>query len=121
MIHETNVHEPLLPALGGDPIGLKEHIENELDKWEAHQMKPLFVFEGQSMVGKDDITLRRSKAALAKTQDAWDLYNDNHPEEAVKAFGASGTRSRVIREMGLTYYRGCSSGKSVPDSTRSTS
>jgi hypothetical protein len=53
-------------------------------------MRPLFVFDGLNVVGKDEITLEAAKVALEKTSHAWNLYGDNHPEEAVKAFGTSG-------------------------------
>lgn len=96
MIDEPPAHEPLLAALGGSPIGLKEHIRNELDLWKDNGMKPIFVFEGQSIMGKEDMALRNAKAALVKTQNAWDLYADNQPEEAVKAFGASGKWARLV-------------------------
>jgi len=91
MIDDQPAHEPLLAALGGDPIALKHHIENDLDKWSENKMRPLFVFDGQSVVGKDEMALKNASAALVKTQKAWELYSNNHPEEAVKTFGASGT------------------------------
>lgn len=90
MIDDQPAHEPLLAALGGDPIALKHHIANELDKWSSNSMRPLFVFDGQSVVGKDEMSLKNARAALAKTQKAWELYSNNHPEDAVKTFGASG-------------------------------
>ena len=90
MIDEPPTQEPLLAALGGDPIALKYYIETELDNWKLNGITPLFVFEGQSTVGKDEIALRNAKAALAKTEQAWRLYVDNHPDEAVKGFGSSG-------------------------------
>ncbi len=90
MIEEPPAHEPLLAALGGDPIGLKYHIGNELDRWNDNKMKPLFVFEGQSVVGKDDMALQNAKHALKRTESAWQKYAENRPEEAVKTFGSSG-------------------------------
>lgn len=96
MIENTPSHEPLLAALGGDPIGLKQHIATELDQWKANSMTPFFVFDGQSIVGKDDMTLRNSKASLIKTQNAWDLYAQSHPEEAVKTFGTSGKEEGLL-------------------------
>jgi hypothetical protein len=90
MIDEPPTQEPLLAALGGDPIALKYYIETELDNWKQNGITPLFVFEGQSTVGKDEIALRTAKAALMKTGKAWRLYVDNHPDEAVKGFGSSG-------------------------------
>ncbi len=95
MIEDQPAHEPLLAALGGDPIALKHHIKNELDKWSGNSMRPYFVFDGQSVVGKDEMSLRNARAALSKTQRAWELYGNNHPEEAVKAFGASGKEPRL--------------------------
>jgi hypothetical protein len=89
MIEEPPAHEPLLAALGGEPIALKQHIERELDKWASYRMTPVFVFEGQSTVGKDDVALANAKAALRKTKDAWELYSDGEPGDAVKTFGSS--------------------------------
>jgi len=82
--------EPLLAALGGFPLVLKENIETELNKWKENNMRPIFVFEGQPIVGQDEMTLRNAKAALDVTQSAWNLYGENKPTEAVTAFGASG-------------------------------
>ena len=82
--------EPLLAALGGFPLVLKENIGTELDKWKENNMRPIFIFEGQPIVGQDEMTLRNAKAALDTTQKAWNLYGENKPTEAVTAFGASG-------------------------------
>lgn len=90
MIDSGPAHEPLLAALGGDPIGLKYHLELELDKWSDNNLVPLFVFDGQSIVGKDEMTLKSSQAALLKTQLAWNMYGDHQPNQAVKTFGSSG-------------------------------
>jgi hypothetical protein len=90
MIDEPPAVEPLLAALGGEPIALRHYIEEELDRWEEHGMKPLFVFDGQSVVGKDDMSFRNAKKSLNRTQKAWELYVDNQPTDAVKSFGASG-------------------------------
>ena len=90
MIDEPPSHEPLLAALGGDPIGLKQHIETELNRWKDNRMKPIFVFDGLNVVGRDEIILEGAKAALDKTNLAWGLYSDNAPAEAVSAFGQAG-------------------------------
>jgi hypothetical protein len=60
-------------------------------------MRPLFVFDGQSIVGKEETALRQAKTALTKTAKAWDLYNKNSPGEAVIAFGTSGRENVHIR------------------------
>ncbi len=90
MIDEPPTQEPLLSALGGDPIGLKYHIENDLDRWKENDMRPFFVFDGQSIVGKNEMALRLARTALGRTQEAWELYGAHKADEAVKAFGASG-------------------------------
>lgn len=90
MIDNPPSHEPLLAALGGDPMTLKSHIQNELDLWKQNNITPIFVFDGQSSKGKDEISLWKAKHALKQTQHAWDLYGENHPETAVKTFGGSG-------------------------------
>ncbi|KAJ8069399.1 hypothetical protein OCU04_003054 [Sclerotinia nivalis] len=82
--------EPLLAALGGHPMALKIHIENDLDKWKEHEMEPLFVFEGQSIVGKKEMTMRSLKSAISETEQAWALYNEGNPTDAVAAFRKAG-------------------------------
>lgn len=89
MIEEPPAHEPLLAALGGEPIALRQHIERDLDNWKSNGMTPIFVFEGQSTVGSDEITLAHAAEAVRKTNHAWDLYSDNEPGDAVKTFGGS--------------------------------
>jgi hypothetical protein len=82
--------EPLLAALGGDPLTLKQQISDELDRWKGNEITPLFVFDGQSNVGKNEVALRKAKEGLAQTQKAWNFYGDTRPETAVQTFGASG-------------------------------
>ncbi|KAI9640216.1 hypothetical protein NHQ30_011454 [Ciborinia camelliae] len=82
--------EPLLAALGGHPLALKTHIQNDLDKWVDNKMEPFFVFEGQSIVGKKEMTMRSLKAAISETEQAWALYNDGNPTDAVAAFRKAG-------------------------------
>ncbi|TQS38015.1 hypothetical protein Golomagni_01489 [Golovinomyces magnicellulatus] len=112
MIDNGPAHEPLLAALGGDPIGLKYHLEKELDRWSGNNITPLFVFDGQSVVGKDEMTLRSSRESLVKTQRAWNMYGDHQPNYAVKIFGSSGSirghdlyrlLQEVLCKRGLTF------------------
>ncbi|KAI1117297.1 nuclease-like protein [Nemania sp. NC0429] len=79
--------EPLLPALGG-LTGIQFHIEHDLDSWKANNTTPFFVFNGQSVVGSDEITIQRGMRAIAGTDDAWKLYFQSQANEAVTAFGA---------------------------------
>lgn len=85
--------EPLLPAMGGFPLSLKKHIENDLAKWAAHEMYPLFVFEGQSIVGKEDVLLRSAKESSVLNQGAWNQYSTEQADLAVVAFGHSGRQT----------------------------
>lgn len=81
-------HEPLLPALGG-LTGIEYHIENDLDSWKANNTTPLFIFNGQSVVGQDDVSVQRGKKAISKTDEAWALYFQSEANAAVTAFGAN--------------------------------
>ena len=103
LIDRPPAHEPLLAAIGGEPFALRLHIENELDLWKSNNITPLFVFEGQSTAGKEEVTLRRATIALQKTERAWEIYTHNQPDEAVKRFGKSGRSiSCVCRVFRLT-------------------
>ncbi|TVY59659.1 Uncharacterized protein LSUE1_G008380 [Lachnellula suecica] len=90
MIDDTPSHEPLLAALGGDPMTLKHYLEAELDLWKENKLTPVFVFDGMSSVGKDKVALRKAMEGLVQTEKAWRLYSDGHPETAVQTFGTSG-------------------------------
>ncbi|KAI1485243.1 nuclease-like protein [Biscogniauxia mediterranea] len=80
-------HEPLLPALGG-LTGIQAHIESDLDSWKANKTTPFFIFNGQSVVGTDEVTVQRGKRAIAGTDEAWGLYFQSQANEAVAAFGS---------------------------------
>jgi len=92
MIDNPPAHEALLAALGGEPFALKYHIENELDLWKSNNITPLFVFEGQSTAGKEEVALKKAKTALQRTERAWDIYTVSREkaDEAVARFGSSG-------------------------------
>ncbi|KAM3088260.1 hypothetical protein ACMFMG_002314 [Clarireedia jacksonii] len=104
--------EPLLAALGGSPMGLRQHIENDLDKWKENNITPFFVFEGQAVVGKNEMTMHNLRAAIGGTQEAWALYNEGNPTDAVAAFRKAGaiqitdlypTLQDVLVERSLEY------------------
>jgi hypothetical protein len=81
-------HEPLLPALGG-LTGIETYIENDLDSWKANKTIPFFIFNGQTVVGQDEVSVERGKKANLKTDEAWDLYFRSEANEAVTAFGSN--------------------------------
>ncbi|SPN97611.1 related to MKT1 protein [Cephalotrichum gorgonifer] len=82
-------HEPLLPALGG-LTGIKAHLSQDLAKFKEHGVTPLFVFDGQSMVGQAETTAKKSRLANLKTDEAWEQYFASNAEQAVASFGANG-------------------------------
>lgn len=79
-------HEPLLPALGG-LTGIETHIEADLDSWKQNNTTPFFIFNGQSVEGQDAVTVQRGKTAIAKTDEAWNLYFRGEANQAVSTFG----------------------------------
>ncbi|KAI1820628.1 PIN domain-like protein [Xylaria intraflava] len=79
--------EPLLPALGG-LTGIQFHIEGDLDSWRANKTTPFFIFNGQSVVGSDEIAIKRGIKAIEGTDKAWSLYFQSQANEAVSAFGS---------------------------------
>ncbi|KAK4219518.1 PIN domain-like protein [Rhypophila decipiens] len=105
-------NEPLLPALGG-PTGIRDHLEMELDKWKAHKMTPFFIFDGQSIVGQDEVTVKKGLDANHRTAQAWELYFNGRANEAVGAFGQVSDAYRaqnlypllqsILRERGLHF------------------
>lgn len=102
IIDNAPAFEPLTPAIGGEPLMLKKAIRDELDLWTENWITPLFVFEGRSTVGKEEITLLNAKDALIKTEHAWELYSGNEARESVDAFAVSSTRTLQSVE-GLIY------------------
>lgn len=81
-------HEPLLPALGG-LTGIQSHIEKDLDLFKAHRITPFFIFDGQVLVGEDDVSAKKGRQTIEKTNEAWDLYFNGTAEKAVTTFGAN--------------------------------
>lgn len=88
LLDTSPAHEPLLSALGG-LTGIQAHINDNLDLWNKHRIVPLFVFDGQSIAGQDNVSLGRRRAANKKTDDAWNLYSQSRAEQAVATFGAN--------------------------------
>ncbi|UKZ70548.1 uncharacterized protein TrAtP1_011528 [Trichoderma atroviride] len=77
--------ESLLPALGG-LTGIHYHIHRHLDLWEKHRITPFFIFDGQSLVGQDEVTLTRARAANQRMDQAWTLYLQTEGNESVNVF-----------------------------------
>ncbi|KAI0391434.1 hypothetical protein F5Y17DRAFT_407920 [Xylariaceae sp. FL0594] len=102
----TPYQEPLLPALGG-LTGIQTHLEADLDCWKANRVTPFFIFNGQTVVGSDEVSIQRGQRAIAGTDEAWSLYFQSQANEAVAAFGAhkgmSGSWASSNRDKKLTF------------------
>lgn len=88
LLDNTPAHEPLLPALSG-LTGFEDHINENLGRWEEARIVPFFVFDGQSVTGQDEIARKRALDANKKTDEAWTLYSQSRPDDAVNTFGAN--------------------------------
>lgn len=69
--------------------GITTHISENLDLWQKSNITPFFIFDGQSITGQDEVSLKRGRAANAKTDEAWNLYSQSSAEQAVNTFGAN--------------------------------
>jgi hypothetical protein len=73
-------------ALGG-LTGIQARLEADLEQFEKHDITPFFIFDGQPLVGQDEVSTSRGLQAHAKTDIAWDLYFNSQADTAVEAFG----------------------------------
>ena len=80
--------EPLVPALGGLPLGMKQYIEEDLNTFESLQIEPWFVFSGLDITKPDDPFQQKQREASVNTT-AWSLYDSNQAEASVAKFGES--------------------------------
>lgn len=80
--------EPLLPALGGLPLGLKERVEKDIAAFREGECTPFFVFNGLDVACNDRASiLKESKKAASWLGEAWAVYDQGKGEAAVEAFG----------------------------------
>ncbi|TLS28392.1 hypothetical protein PpBr36_02120 [Pyricularia pennisetigena] len=86
LLHTPPTREPLLTALGG-MNGLDNHIREDLANWKAHNVTPFFIFDGQSMMGQDEVITSRGRKSIEKSTQAWELYVNGQAQEAVNSFG----------------------------------
>ncbi|KAK5656330.1 hypothetical protein OQA88_4710 [Cercophora sp. LCS_1] len=90
---EASPPEPLLTALGG-LTGIQGRIETDLDNWAANDITPLFVFDGQPIIGQEEVTTTKIRQANEKTKYAWNLYFEGQADDAVTAFGQDSSSYR---------------------------
>ena len=73
--------EPLVMAMGGIPLGLKQAIEKELQGFKEAGITPYFVFNGLSTVRKDKPFSAPDKRPELRAE-AWGLYQKEQVEAA---------------------------------------
>ncbi|KAH8725802.1 PIN domain-like protein [Phaeosphaeriaceae sp. PMI808] len=80
--------EPLVPALGGLPLGLQQHIEDDLEAFRREGIEPRFVFSGLDITRQDD-PFRHKQDQATVNANAWKLYDNHEAEASVVRFGES--------------------------------
>ncbi|KAF9700807.1 hypothetical protein EKO04_002054 [Ascochyta lentis] len=88
ILSHPRAREPLVPALGGLPLGMKQYIEEDLNTFESLQIEPWFVFSGLDITKSDDPFQQKQREAGVNTV-AWNLYDSNQAEASVAKFGES--------------------------------
>jgi hypothetical protein len=67
ILSRPRAREPLVPALGGLPLGMKQWIKEDLDTFEKHHITPFFVFSGLDITKSDDpFQQKQHEASVAK-------------------------------------------------------
>lgn len=88
LLSNTNTREPLLPALGGLPFALTQHIDAELEQLREAKIEPYFMFNGIELACRDRKTLLKdSQKAVKVLESAWDVYDQGRGDDAVANFG----------------------------------
>lgn len=85
---DAQTREPLLPALGGLPFALRQHVDSDLENFKKAGIEPLFVFNGMDCAFKDRKSIvKESQKAITLLDEAWKVYDQGRGDEAVVAFG----------------------------------
>ncbi|EME86477.1 uncharacterized protein MYCFIDRAFT_115349, partial [Pseudocercospora fijiensis CIRAD86] len=88
LLSNTSTREPLLPALGGLPFALTQHIDAELARFREAKITPWFVFNGIEMAPRDRKTLlKEAQKAVKVLETAWEVYDQGRGDDAVANFG----------------------------------
>ena len=53
LLTNPQTREPLLPALGGLPFALEQHVNNDLENMKKAGIKPIFFFNGLEVACRD--------------------------------------------------------------------
>lgn len=88
ILNHTRAKEPLVPALGGLPLALQQHIREDLDTLRNYDIEPWFVFSGLDITRQDNPFGHKTDEA-AVNANAWNLYDSHQAEASVAKFGES--------------------------------
>lgn len=90
LLTDSVSREPLLPALGGLPMGIKKHVNNHLELFKEFNITPRFVFNGLDIATRDRTTIsREARKTSDSLGEAWSLYSQSRADAAVEEFGKS--------------------------------
>lgn len=98
ILNHPRAKEPLVPALGGLPLALQQHIEEDLDAFKAAGIEPRFVFSGLDITKQDD-PFRQKQEEAAVNANAWNLYDSHQAEASVAKFGESSESAAASHKM----------------------
>lgn len=88
LLTNSQTREPLLPALGGLPFALKDHIDKDLYNFRQAGITPIFVFSGLELGCRDRKTISKdSQKSVHILDEAWRVYDQGRGDDAVVAFG----------------------------------
>jgi hypothetical protein len=96
ILNSPRAKEPLVPALGGLPLALQQHIEEDLNVFQSLDIEPWFVFSGLDIT-KHDEPFRQKQEEAAVNANAWNLYDNHQAEASVAKFGESSKTPRATR------------------------
>ena len=94
ILNHPRAKEPLVPALGGLPLALTQHIEDDLAHFRSFDIEPYFVFSGLDITKQED-PFRQKTEEAAVNINAWTLYDSHEAEASVAKFGQSSTATAV--------------------------
>lgn len=84
----TQNREPLVPALGGLPLSLRQRVDDDLQRFKDAGIRVMFVFNGLDLPCRDRSSIFKASARAAETlESAWRTYDAGRGDEAVNTFG----------------------------------
>jgi len=96
ILNHPRAKEPLVPALGGLPLALTQHIEDDLAQFRSFDIEPVFVFSGLDITKHDD-PFRQKETEASVNINAWTLYDSHEAEASVAKFGQSSMAAVKMR------------------------